>query len=478
MTAAKAMNDNNSTVLEVQELTKVYPGTIALENVTIKFKRGEVHGIIGKNGAGKSTLVNILSGILSPSAGKIVINGREFARLTTGRAKKEGITIVTQKPEIVPDFNLVQNMFLPQYLETRTKLLKWKSMYSKAKQIFDQADFDIDLTRKMSDLSLDEEQVFLLLKAFYVDRQDLVLLDEVTTSFSSREQEYFFKLIEEQKKRGKSIIFISHRLDEILAICDRITVLRDGKVVDSIERIEANAGKLASMVVGEISYQQEIEPGAYERQKEQIEIKPGKVVLSIEGFNRPGVLKNISFTLKKGEILGIAGLLGSGRTEILKAISGIEPIEEGRVVLEGGGKQRFTKSWDALKSGIVYLTEDRDEEGLISIMSVRKNLTLSFLVRLAKNIIVNKRNEKSLVEKLIDNFEILTSTPEEEVENLSGGNRQKVLCGRVGSTKALVLLLDEPTKGIDVAAKASVLKIIKEKIQLDCRCYYYIARYR
>ncbi len=391
------MNDNNSTVLEVQELTKIYPGTVALDNVNVKFKRGEVHGIIGKNGAGKSTLVNILSGILFPSAGKIVINGREFAHLTTGRAKKEGITIVTQKPEIVPDFNLVQNMFLPQYIETGTKLLNWKSMYSEAKKIFEQADFNIDLTRKMSDLSLDEEQVFLLLKAFYVDKQDLVLLDEVTTSFSSREQEYFFKLIDEQKQRGKSIIFISHRLDEILTICDRITILRDGKVVESVERLEANAEKLASMIVGKADYQQEVGAGTYERQEEQIETEPGKVVLSVEGFTRPGILKNVSFTLREGEVLGIAGLVGSGRTEILKAISGIEPSEEGQVVLEGGEKQRFTKSWDALKSGIVYLTEDRDEEGLISIMSVRKNLTLSFLVRLAKNIIVNKRNEKSLV---------------------------------------------------------------------------------
>ena len=461
-------NDIN-TILEVRSIAKVYPGTIALEDVNIKFKSGEVHGIVGKNGAGKSTLVNILSGIIRPSNGKIIFysNKKEFTFLTPKMAKKEGINIVTQKPEVIPDFNLVQNLFLPQYKETKIKTIQWKEMFSKAEKVFEKAGFDIDLTRKMSDLTLSEQQIFLILKAFYIDNQNIVLLDEVTNSFSKKEQDFFFKLINEQKKSGKSIIFISHRIDEVLSICGRITVMKDGNVVSTNRRNSLNKEKICSMIVGKENYSQAHKENTafpIQKRKKNVWNKQENTVLTVEELTREGVFKGINFTLKTGEVLGLAGLVGSGRTEILKAISGIEPAEKGWVILKGGTKKKFLNSWDAIQNGIVYLTENRDEDGLINILSVQKNLTLSYLVHSAKDFLIKSRKEEKLTKELIQRFEVITASPKEEVQNLSGGNRQKVLFGRVASTEAKVFLLDEPTKGIDIAAKEVILKAIREKL--------------
>ena len=463
------LNNANDIILEVRSLSKVFPGTVALENVSVKFRRGEVHGIVGKNGAGKSTLMNILSGIILPSDGKIIFNGsdKEFRFLTPKRAKKEGIIIVTQKPEIVPDFNLVQNLFLPQYKETKIKTIKWKEMFFEAKEVFKQVGFNIDLTRKMSDLTLSEQQIFLVLKVFYIDNQDIVILDEVTSSFSKKEQDFFFKLIGEQKKSGKSIIFISHRIDEVLMICDRVTIMRDGKVVETIERNSLNKEKVCSMIVGTENYNHVYEINKFSPMKrcnKDMENIQGDELLAVEGLTKEEYFWDINLILRRGEILGLAGLVGSGRTEILKAISGIEPAEKGWVTLEGFGKSKFLNSWDAIQSGIVYLTENRDEDGLVSILSVRKNLTLSYLVSLAKDFLIKAREEENLAKELIDRFEVVTASLEEEVQNLSGGNRQKVLFGRVTSTKAKVFLLDEPTKGIDIASKEVILRAIKEKL--------------
>ena len=466
------LDNDNDTILEVRSLLEVFPGTIALENVNIKLRSGEVHGIVGKNGAGKSTLVNILSGIIPPSDGKIIFKGneKEYVFLTPEKAKKEGIIIVTQKPEVIPDFNIVQNLFLPQYKETKIKTIKWKEMFSRAKKVFEKAGFDIDLTRKMSDLTLSEQQIFLVLKAFYIDNQNIVLLDEVTNSFSKKEQDFFFELINEQKKSGKSIIFISHRIDEVLSICDRVTVMRDGKVVLTAKRSSLNKEKICSLIVGEENYNQFYETDKsfpIQKSREGAQNKQKSTVLAVEELTREGSFKGINFTLKMGEILGLAGLVGSGRTEILKAISGIDPAEKGWVILEGVAKKKFLNSWDAIQNGIVYLTENRDEDGLVNMLSVRKNLSLSYLVSLAKDFLIKSRKEENLSKDLIDRFEIVTASSEEEVQNLSGGNRQKVLFGRVTSTKAKVFLLDEPIKGIDIASKEVILRAIRERLSVS-----------
>ncbi|MBU4510957.1 ATP-binding cassette domain-containing protein, partial [bacterium] len=365
---------NNNIILEIQSLSKIYPGTIALKDANIKFRRSEVHGIIGKNGAGKSTLVNILSGIISPSIGKIIINGKEFRSLTPEVAKSEGITIVTQKPEVIMDFTVVQNLFLPQYKKTKIKILKWKEMFAEAKNIFSNIGLNIDLNRKMGDLSLSEQQIFLIIKAFYFEKKDIVILDEVSSSFSKKEQDFCFNVIKNQKEEGKLIIFISHRIDEVFKICDRVTVIRDAMVVETIEKSDLNKEKLCFMIVGgRTNGSKKItREGSFsyikENLNEKLQTKSRETILSIEGLSRKGFFENINFNLKKNEILGLAGLVGSGRTEILRAISGIEPAENGWIILENVEKYRFSRSWDSLKKGIVYLTENRDEDGLISVL--------------------------------------------------------------------------------------------------------------
>lgn len=459
----------NDVLLEVRNLSKVFPGTVALEDVNIQFRRAEIHGIIGKNGAGKSTLLNILSGILPPSSGQIVIRGNEFARLTTAKAKKEGITIVTQKPEVVPDFTVVQNLFLPQFVRNRFGFLNWKRMREETERIFAEAGLNIDVKRRMRDLSLDEEQIFLLLKAFGVDRKEFILLDEVTTSFSRKEQEFFFKLIEDQKSKGNLIIFISHRLDEMMRICDRVTVLRDGKAIGTLDRSALSKDLLASMIVGDKSEKplKNVASGAAVGSAISSTALSKKRLLSVRGFCRAGYFENVSFDLHEGEIVGLAGLVGSGRTELLRAIQGIETAEQGSLVLHNGKVTRFTSSRAAINGGIVYLTENRDEDGLINIHSVKSNLSLSFLISVARQALIKKKAEKKVANELVQTFEILASSLDEEVQNLSGGNRQKVMLGRIASTKAKVLLLDEPTKGIDISAKQSVLRSIKNSLTKD-----------
>jgi ABC-type sugar transport system ATPase subunit len=453
-------------LLGVRNLSKIFPGTMALEDVSIQFRRAEIHGIIGKNGAGKSTLLNILSGILPPSSGQIIIRGNEFARLTTARAKKEGITIVTQKPEVVPDFTVVQNFFLPQFVRNRFGFLKWQRMRAETERIFAEAGLHIDVKRRMRDLSLDEEQIFLLLKAFGVDKKEFILLDEVTTSFSRKEQEFFFRLIEDQKSKGNLIIFISHRLDEMMRICDRVTVLRDGKAVGTLEKRELSKDLLASMVVGAPNEKPLQSGNSSETFGPAVpSAAPAKKrLLSVRGYCRAGYFENVSFDLHEGEIVGLAGLVGSGRTELLRAIQGIEAAEQGTLILHDGKHARFTSSRAAINGGIVYLTENRDEDGLINIHSVKKNLTLSFLISVARQAWIQKQGEQRLADSLVETFEIVTSSLDEEVQNLSGGNRQKVMLGRVASTRAKVLLLDEPTKGIDISAKRSVLKSIRNSL--------------
>jgi len=380
-------------LLEVRNLTKVFPGTVALEDVNIQFNRGEIHGIIGKNGAGKSTLLNILSGILAPSSGQIIVRGIEHARLNTAKAKREGITIVTQKPEVVPDFTVVQNLFLPRFIRGKLGFLDWKRMREETDRIFAEAGLRIDCKRRMRDLSLDEEQVFLLLKAFGVDKKEFILLDEVTTSFSRKEQEFFYQLIEDQKRKGNLIIFISHRLDEMMRICDRVTVLRDGKAIGTLEKAALSKEVLARMIVGGKGEKPEKEE-TFSEAGAAASAPAKKLVLGVRGFSRAGYFQDVSFDVHEGEIVGLAGLVGSGRTELLRAIQGIDPAEQGTLILHNGRRARFTSSRAAIHSGIVYLTENRDEDGLINNHSVRKNLTLSYLLSVAKRAWIRKSEEE------------------------------------------------------------------------------------
>jgi ABC-type sugar transport system ATPase subunit len=460
---------NGKTILRLDGISKLYPGSVALYNARMDVNEGEVHGIIGKNGAGKSTLVNIVSGITSPTGGEIRLGGEDgevVHALTRQRARRAGIAIVTQEPEVVPDFTVAENLFFPDYFRGPGGNIRWRGMGEEAGRIVTKARLKVNALAKMSDLSLSEQQLVLVAKAFYVERAKIIILDEVTASLSSRDGAFLYEIINMQKREGKAILFISHHMGEILEICDRVTVLRDGQTVATEERGALDQQRLARYIVGETPARAgggagRGQPTAAEGVMPRAASRAGGVVLSVSGLTRAGAFRGLSLTLRRGEVLGIAGLRGSGRTEILKAIAGIDRVDKGSVAVRGR-ERVFRSPAEAFAGGVVYLPENRDKEGLIEMQSVRVNLSLSSLRRLTRGAFIDRRAERKVVEGLIDMLSIMTPSPEQEVRNLSGGNRQKVVVGKIFASQPAVYLLDEPTRGIDISAKKSILATIRE----------------
>lgn len=454
--------ENNNPILEMDHISKLYPGTIALLNTSLELLPGEVHGVIGKNGAGKSTMVKIISGIISPTSGSIRIRGSTHRSLTRSEARHNGIAIVTQEPQIIPDFSVAENLFTPAYPCTSIKSIKWNAIYSEAEEILTKTGIDISSRAKGSDLTVSEQQLVLVVKAFFVDEAEIVLLDEVTASLSENDEELLYDLIAKQKRKNKAIIYITHRMAEIVRICDRVTVLRDGQTITTENVADLDEGELSSFITG-MDFGRTFETAV--KNEERIpgtQVNP--VLLCIEQLTKTGSYYNISFELHENEVLGLAGLRGSGRTEILKSISGILRPDSGRVRL-GNNESRFRSPSEALRHGIVYLPEDRDREGLIEILSVRFNLSLCSLPSLKKGVFLDKKKELSQVEDLIDLLSIDATSTENEVRYLSGGNKQKVVVGKILSRKPKIFLLDEPTKGIDIATKGSILEMVRTTLR-------------
>jgi ABC-type sugar transport system ATPase subunit len=448
-------SENN--VLELCNVSKIYPGVIALRDINLEIEEGEVHGLIGKNGAGKSTLVNIVSGVIAPTEGEIFVNGKRFSHLTRSIARENGISIITQDAQLIPEFTVAESLFAPN-LQKKNGLIDWKSIYAEAQKKTDKTSFNIDVTMKARDLSMSVQKFVLLIKAFYVDKSSIVILDEFSASISPKDQDVMFGIIREAKESGKTVLYITHRMEEIKKICDRVTVIRDGKSVATENCALLSEAKLTSYIVG-ISENQKV---CDYRAETKINLDTSPVVLSVEKISSLGKFDNISFSVKKGEILGLAGLRGSGRTEILRAISGIDQYYAGSIKVENNTVKANTP-WEAKEAGIVYMTEERDTEGLILNHTVQSNLLISVLDKLIKKIFISFRKEEKMANELINKVQI-KATARQEVQTLSGGNRQKVVIGRVISGDPKVMLLDEPTKGIDVGAIKNILSFIKNEL--------------
>lgn len=446
-------------MLQLKNITKIYAGTVALKNVNIEVTKGKVQGIIGKNGAGKTSLVCIMSGIITPTEGEIVLNNHSYKSLSRQKARKEGISIVTQEAGIIPDWTVAENLFVPDFIcSWDRQKIKWKDVYSQAESILSRHNMIVGLHERVKDLTISEQQLLLIMKACYVEDSKIIILDEVTTSLSKKEQEDFYKIVEEQKKLGKAILFISHRMDEILKICDFVTVIRDGMVVANENCENLDDEKLSAFIIGDRASEKthSFKITRKENRREKL--------LSVDNLTRKGIFRSITFTLNKGEIIGFAGLRGSRRTEIFKAIAGLEPADEGGISIDGNKITIFKSPEQAIKKGIVYLTEDRDKEGLIDVLNVKDNLSLSALRSISKLSIIKNKKEKRLITYLIDLLSIRTPSYNEIVSNLSGGNRQKVMLGKVIATEPSVYILDEPTKGIDISAKRDIMSFIREEL--------------
>ncbi len=446
-----------SNILQLKDISKVYPGTIALESVNLTVRKGEVHGIIGKNGAGKSTLVSIIAGIISPTTGEIMIGDKSFKTLSRGNARDQLISIVTQEPQVIRDCTIAENLFMPDYGSNRF-FINWNKINKEAQSIIKEAGLNMDVKMNAGDLSISEQQLLLVVKACYVEKSQIIILDEVSASLTQDDEKLLYEIIQKRKSEGCTIIYISHRTDELLNVCDRVTVIRDGKAVTTRDCGQLSKKELAYLIVGDAYFC----AGA----TKDLQVTQGKsqeVVLTVNNLTKYGQYQDINFSLKKGEILGVAGLRGSGRTEIFKGIVGIDPADDGFITINKETK-RFTSPSEAFQNRILYLPEDRDKEGLINCLSVRENLTLNILPRISHNTVIKSASENTCVASLIDMLDIKAASPEQAVNELSGGNKQKVIVGKIMAAEPLVCILDEPTRGVDIAAKEGILSIIKNRM--------------
>jgi ABC-type sugar transport system ATPase subunit len=442
-----------STLLEMRGISKAFPGVRALEQVSFSVKPGEVVGLLGENGAGKSTLMKILSGVYRADAGEIAWQGRTVAFSTIREAQEAGVTIIFQELNNCPNLTPLDNLFLGRELHRpHSPFLDYPAMRRKALELFAYLGIQIDLDVELSRLSTAVQQMIEIAKALLTNVK-LLVMDEPTSSLTERETAKLFMVIRELKSRGISVIFISHKLTEVFEITDRIVVLRDGQNAGELDSHTATMEELIARMVGR-------ELGAlYARRTRAV---GSEEVLRVEGLSGPPHVQDVTFTLRKGEILGLAGLIGAGRTETARLLIGAARKTRGSIRLSGQ-EVRIRSPADAVAKGIAYVPEDRKMQALILPMTVRENLTMSIhRMLLWLRAFINQRKENAVTDSYVASLSIKISSREQVVNNLSGGNQQKVVIAKWLATKPRILILDEPTRGIDVHAKAEVHRIISE----------------
>ncbi len=437
-------------------VSKIYPGTLALHKVDFNVYRGKVNVVIGENGAGKSTLMKILAGIEQPSEGAICLNGEEIHLKGTRDASERGIGIIHQELNLFPNLTVAQNIFMGRENTQYGVILDHKKHIEKTKMLLERLEHPIHPDTPVSDLRVGQQQIVEIAKTMAQQDLHVLIMDEPTSSLSTAEVEVLFRLIEELRGQGISIIYISHRLEEIMRIGDYVTVLRDGKLVGEEKVKNIDISWIVRSMVGhsdtKMNYKQE---------------KPiGDEILRVESLTLPRrgggyTLDHISFSLRAGEILGIYGLLGSGRTELIECIMGMHPESTSDMYLEGK-KIKPTSIWEQIQKGFAHIPEDRQREGLVQTLSIARNMTLASLWNYTKGIHLLHKKEDDSITKTIKDLEIKVADKNLPILSLSGGNQQKVVISKGILTSPKVLLLDEPTRGIDVGAKADVFKIVNK----------------
>lgn len=440
-------------ILEMKNITKSFPGVTALKDVSFNIRRGEVHAIVGENGAGKSTLMKILSGVYQPTSGEIFLDGRKVSFKDPKEAQLSGISIIHQEFSLIPYLNSVENIYLGREIRKANGLLDKKKMREKAEETLKRLNADFDLNKPIAHLSVANQQFIEIAKAISIDTKVLIF-DEPTASLTGNEINNLFKLIENLKADGVTIIYISHHLDEIIHICDRLTVLRDGEYVDTKDVAKCTKQDIVKMMVGREIINVFPERPSHHRFQDEIRLEVKKITNSN--------VSDISFDLKKGEILGVAGLVGSGRTEMVRALVGADPAEEKEVYIHGE-KATIKNPTDALSHGICLIPESRKTQGLILDMSIKKNISLPILNELSNRLkMINRKRENNIVNKSIKDLLIKTPSSMEKAKNLSGGNQQKVVLAKWINTDSTIFIFDEPTRGIDIGAKEEIYRLMRE----------------
>lgn len=435
--------------IEMKDIYKSFGKNDVLKGVDFTLNDGEIHALVGENGAGKSTLMNILSGVLSKDKGEILIDGKEVDISDTNVAKKYGISFIHQELSDWPELTVMDNIFMNNEIKNGIFLDKAK-MRKKCIELLERFDLDINPKTKVSELSVGQRQMMEIAKA-NLNKVNVLILDEPTSALTNNEIDKLFKLIKRLRDKNVSMIYISHRMEEIFSLTNKITVMRDGKSVSVMDTNKTDEREVVSYMVG-----RDIGDFYPEMDAEISDVK-----IELKNFNREGFFKDINIKAKKGEVLGISGLMGAGRTEIMRSVFGLDPKDSGEVFIDGK-KIEIKNPADAIKNKIGFVTENRQEEGLILDESIRENISLLNFDKFSKNSFIDKAKEKNLSDNLVDSFKVKTQSSESKISDLSGGNQQKVVFAKWYAIGPEILILDEPTKGVDVGAKREIYDLIKE----------------
>jgi len=439
-------------ILELKNISMYFPGIKALDDVDFTVRPGEVHALIGENGAGKSTLVKIMTGVYRPTAGTMVLDGRDVQFRSALDAQAAGISAIHQEASMFSELTVTENIFMGHHIRKGSGRgpVDWKTMTARTRDLLDAMELDISPDAPVKSLGVAQRHMVEIAKALSIDAR-IVIMDEPTSALTLREVEDLYKIIRRLRDEGKAVIFISHKFEEIFDICDTYTVFRDGRMVGEGRVADATVGGIINLMVGR----------SLDQMFPKTDVPVGGGVLEVENLSRAGYFKDVSFALHKGEILGFFGLIGAGRTEVMRVLFGIDPASGGTVRLNGR-VVRFRRPREAMKAGVAYIPEDRHEQGTILDMSITDNITLPKVDDLARYGVLNRKAERLLAEEYAEKIEIKSAGLSVNTSTLSGGNQQKVVLAKWLSTDPDVLILDEPTKGIDVGTKARVHKIISE----------------
>ena len=438
--------------LKMDGISKAFPGMIALDHVSLSVSKGEVLALMGENGAGKSTLMKILAGEYKKDSGRITVNDKVINIDSAQKAQDAGIALIHQEFSLVPELSVYQNIFLGKELKSKIPgIVDAKGMQEKAKEALESIGIvEIDVRKTVKDLTVSEQQMVEIAKVISTDAW-LIVMDEPTSSLTENEKERLFQIIRQLKEKGTAIIYISHKMQEIFEITDQITVLRDGQYVGSRATKEVTENTIIQMMVG-----RELN-NIFDRERNPL----GKTIMKVENLTCPGKFQDISFEVREGEVLGFSGLMGAGRTEVMKCIFGLDRAVCGQIYMDGR-KLNIRNPKDAIDASIAYVPEDRKAEGFVPFMSIRKNMACPSYRRISRFGVYNRKDEKKISDTYVKKLNVKTVSDEKNVLELSGGNQQKVILGKWMAMHPKVLILDEPTRGIDVGAKAEIHQLIGE----------------
>ncbi len=440
-------------VLQMSGITKRFPGVLALDQVSLRVREGEVHALLGENGAGKSTLMKILAGAYVKDAGEIEVFSQKTNIGTPRAAEDLGIGIIYQELNLIPALTVAENIFLGRYQMKHAGKIDWKSLYRDADKLLQELEVDVKSTDYIRDLGIAQQQMVEVAKALSMNAR-IIIMDEPTAPLTDRETANLFRIIRKLKASAVSVIYISHRLEEILEMCDRATIMRDGQTIKEVDIADVTMDEIIRLMVGR----------ELKEKYPRVEKKIGEEAFRVEHLSAGPKVQDISFSIRAGEVLCLGGLVGAGRTETARAIFGLDRKTGGKIYIDGKARA-ISNPKTAIQAGIGFVTEDRKGEGLVLKLGVDQNITLASLDKFRKGLHLRLGGESAVVQEYVDKLKIKTPSISQKVENLSGGNQQKVVLAKWLLSECKVLIMDEPTRGIDVGAKIEVYNLINELAQ-------------